>query len=144
VALDKILSSGVLDRPRDHLFQAGLTCFLIHLNDLMQKAKKDGKRIAVVEDIGFTSGSPKDLTTLINDVRNAACHVGSPLNEFGAGRLRMVVVSGYAPAAMVIGDDRFGCEYADDCAVHFGPLRLYMRRHLWRAWREVQLRVPRI
>lgn len=140
-SLERVIGTGLLQQPGNALFECVFTSVLINLNDLLQKADKAGRRVSFDQDVYVHKGS-RDVTTLINHARNAACHLTSAVQDLGWGRIRMVTMSGFCPNAMVIGGDTFGCEYSDDTAVQYGPIRVYVKRHVLRAIREVQLVLP--
>lgn len=129
IALTRIgLTSGVYPEP---LAKAGLTLFLIHLSDLLQKADDDGYRVAFTNDLD--PEVDQDVTNLIRNARNAACHVSSRLHMMDAGKLTFCMVRGYQPRAIVINGLAFGCDYPDDTALLIGTKKVYLKRHLMAA-----------
>lgn len=142
-SIEKVLRSGVLDQQRSPLFEAAITSLLINLNDLLQKAKDVGSRVAFQDDVDVPGNPTADVTDLINKARNAACHLPSALQSVGWGRIRMNVYIGYCPRALVTPTETYGCDYADDVAVQYGPLRVYIGRHILRALIEVQAVIPK-
>ena len=82
-----IIDYGILS-PRgvnDPLFEAAITQLLIGLNDLLQKAKTDDKRISLVEHVQVTA-ERQDVTDLIRECRNAACHISTGLHDLGTNK----------------------------------------------------------
>lgn len=128
----QIFSTGIAG---SHLFEASLTLLLINLSDLLQKARIDGRRIAFVEDVDIGEG--KDVTDLIAAARNAACHISSPIHKIDAGKFTLNVIAGRNPNAFRVNGVSYGSDYADDVAVYYGQIRLYIGRHLLRALIEV-------
>uniref|UniRef100_UPI003F80F844 hypothetical protein n=1 Tax=Xanthomonas sp. 0924 TaxID=2835534 RepID=UPI003F80F844 len=141
-AIDNVLQSGVLDTPRHPLFEAAFTSLVIHLKDLLMMANADGNRIAFTDDVDFVFGKPCDVTTLVVDIRNAMCHVDSPKHNLSFGRLRLMVITGLSPNAMVDDVISYGCNYQDDIAIQYGPVRVYLNRHVMRALTEVRKVIP--
>lgn len=115
---------------------------LINLNDLLGKSNKDGKRVTIDDQVLQTE-KIKDVTDLIRECRNAACHIGSGEHLFeGVGKFTFNVVSGYAPSAFDLAGIRFCCDFADDIAVYYGEKRVYVRRHLLTALEAVAQNYP--
>lgn len=136
--IKRVLESGVFspEGMASPFFEPSVVYSLILLNDLLQKADDDGKRVTFSDDI--TGGNDGvDVTKLIRDCRNAACHIGSRLAEVDAGRFRFNVVAGRVPNAFVINSVSYGSDYDDDIAVFYGPMRLYLRRHFLRAYNDI-------
>ncbi|WP_343661113.1 hypothetical protein [Ralstonia sp.] len=131
-----IFNLGALnvEEARSVLYEASVTQLLIWLNDLLQRADDDGKRIKFTDDIAPAIG---DVTDLISKLRNAACHIRSKNSDVALNTVRFCVVHGKRPKSMVIRDVVLGCDYEDDSAVFFGQYRLYMRRHALRAVEEL-------
>src|SRR5579863_7280619 len=77
----KLYKSEIFDlsNPDKHfkLFrEAAFTELLIRLNEILQCLNNNGKRVNCSEHIQ-TDNSIKDITDLIREFRNAACHVTS-------------------------------------------------------------------
>ncbi|MBI6563311.1 hypothetical protein YA0745_12035 [Pseudomonas synxantha] len=134
-----IFSSGAISGP---LFEPAVIMLLINMNDLLAKSNKDQMRVAFADDVELTE-KIKDVTDLIRESRNAACHIGSPENLFeGLGKFTFNVVSGLAPEAFNLNGIKLGCDFADDIAVYYGEKRVYLRRHLLRALEAVAKNYP--
>lgn len=118
------------------LQRAAFTHVIVLLNDLLAKCAALDHRITFDDDVIATLSTPKDVTSLVRDVRNAVCHLGSPQRRIPQGSLTWAYYSGVLPNAIVTADATYGCDYADDVAVQFGPLRIYLRRHVVRAFHE--------
>ena len=134
----ELFSTGIFssDGARTPLFKSAVIHLLIVLNDLLQKADDGGHRISFADDIS-PADDIKDVTTLVNKCRNAACHIPSKEKVFEGNTFDFNVFVGKAPNAMVVNGVTFGCDYEDDIAVQFGSRRLYLRRHAIRAFQEV-------
>ena len=105
------------------LFESAVTLLLVHLNDLLQKAKLDGQRIDFADDMEVTEAMV-DVTDLVRACRNAACHVTSGEHKIDSGKFTFCVTSGYGPNA-------------DDIAIYYGRNRIYLKRHLLRSFELV-------
>ncbi|MDU8501039.1 hypothetical protein RYB01_17880 [Pseudomonas syringae] len=134
----EIFNSGVFNdgNKAGVLFESAVTHLLIHLNDLLQKANIDKRRISFVEDVEVTD-SVTDVTDLVRACRNAACHVTSGEHKIDAGKFTFCVAAGVGPKHFVINGKEMGCEYSDDIAIYYGVNRLYIRRHLLRSFEAV-------
>jgi hypothetical protein len=124
------LVSGVYPREIE---QATLTFFLINLNDLLQKMDSVGHRLEFSDDIHEVCNA-KDVTDLINNTRNAGCHLNSGNHLLNTNKITFCIVRGYFPTAFLIKGVVLGSDFADDTAVIFGSNRVYLRRHIRRAF----------
>lgn len=133
-----IFNSGILNSGNSAgvLFESSITLLLIHLNDLLQKANIDKKRIDFTDDVDLTD-SVSDVTDVIRVARNAACHVTSGEHKLDSGKFTFCVASGFGPRAYVINGVEMGCGYADDIAIYYGATRVYVGRHLLRSFEMV-------
>lgn len=122
-----IFSSSGISNP---LFEPAVVTLLINLNDLLGKSNKDEMRVAFDEYVERTE-KIKDVTDLVRECRNAACHIGSGEHLFeGLGKFTFNVVSGLSPNAFNLNGVKLGCDFADDIAIYYGEKRVYLRRHL--------------
>jgi hypothetical protein len=122
-----IFSSGGLVSP---LFEPAVVTVLINLNDLLGKSKKDGMPITFTDHVELTD-KIKDVSDLVRECRNAACHIGSGEHLFeGLGKFTFNVVAGLAPSAFELNGVKLGSDFEDDIAIYYGEKRVYLRRHL--------------
>ncbi|WP_186143853.1 hypothetical protein [Burkholderia gladioli] len=121
---------------RSPLFQAATVLLLINLNDLLQKASADKARVEFSDDVDVRD-RVKDVTDLVRECRNAACHIGSTLSDIGFGKFRFGVLIGKCVGVTVGDEPVIKSDYEDDIAIFYGDMRLYLRRHAFRAWQEV-------
>lgn len=134
-----VFSSAGISNP---LFEPAVVTLLINLNDLLGKSNKDEMRIAFTEHVELTD-KIKDVTDLIRECRNAACHIGSGEHLFeGVGKFTFNVISGLSPNAFHMDGISLGCDFADDIAVYYGEKRVYLRRHLLIALESVSKNYP--
>lgn len=124
------------------LFEPAVATLLINLNDLLGKSSKDGMRIDFKDQVDTTE-KIKDVTDLIRECRNAACHIGSGEHMFeGLGKFTFNVIPGLYPNAIRHKDIHLGCDFEDDIAVYYGEKRIYLRRHLLEALQAVSRNYP--
>lgn len=82
----------------------------------------------------------KDITDLVNNLRNAACHSDSSINYISNSGIKFVfnTVVGKFPNAFKIGENiSLGNEYQDDIAFYYGEKRIYLVRHIKRLLEEL-------
>lgn len=135
----KMLTCGVFrtENVSSGMFEAAVVLLLINLSDLLGKAHKDGRRVDFTDHVEVTE-KIKDVTDLIRECRNAACHTGSGEHKFDdVGKFTFVLVLGEDPRAMNIHGNVLGCDFKDDAAIFYGSKRVYLRRHLHNALVEV-------
>lgn len=138
IDIRNLVGTGILESgdPLSPLGKAAIVHLLVLMHDLLQRANDIGQRIAFTDDVGEVFGKEKDVTTLVANVRSAACHITSEKNRIEGGLgLNMVVIGGKRPTAI---NGALGCDYEDDWALIHGPLRIYYRRHILRAFDEAK------
>lgn len=111
---------------------AAFTHIIISLHEALQALSRDGHRV----DFNDHIPGDDDITDLISRLRGAVCHLRSGHRRLGRGWLTYNVICGYAPNAIGIDDVAIGCDFADDAAICFGDDRIYLRRHIHRAFTE--------
>src|SRR5439155_23697038 len=80
-----ILHRGATMTP---VFRPVFTYALICINDALQHAALDGKRIGTKGPDVWPVGAEEDLTSLIAAARNAACHIATRQQSNGRTSLR--------------------------------------------------------
>jgi hypothetical protein len=111
---------------------------MICLRDLMHKTEKYVQRISFTDDV-VTNDYVKDITDAITAVRDACCHIDSFKRLFDERRVRGAFLVIYGKATLVkLGDIEIKSEYDDDIAFYFGNNRLYLKRHIMRAFDEAR------
>ena len=138
--IETILGTGIFSATNSEnpLFASALTELLIRLRDLLAKSDKLAKRVSFSDDVTI-KGNVSDVTNLVTFVRDALCHVDSDKHNHDEiqARITFNVIFGKAVLAQ-FGDVKIASEYEDDVAFFFGPQRLYLRRHIVRAFEEAQ------
>ena len=102
------------------------------MNYILQELSKKNNRIIWEDDVQADQNI-KDITDLVNNLRNAACHSDSPRNYISDTSIKFVfnTFAGKCPNAVKIGKDiLLGSEYEDDVAFYYGDKRIYLVRHI--------------
>ena len=142
-SIDELLKAGIFSPQglRSPFLRPSITQILIDLNDVLQKASSMGKRISFIDDV-FPNDGSQDVTTLINNCRNACCHISSGKHLFENNKFTFMVMIGKHENGVVINGQSLGCQYEDDVAIFWGNIRLYLKRNLLRAFQEAQAIFP--
>lgn len=138
--LDVVIATGIFERGRvrDPLFQAAFTEAMILLHDILQCAARLARRVDFDDHICETEAT-KDITDLVAKVRGACCHMGSGSRQVGDTESISAfnVVAG-REAGFSLAGVYMGCDFDDDLACWFGGHRIYMKRHIFRAFDEAK------
>jgi hypothetical protein len=132
--VENLLSTGVFSAPILRLFQEPVfVSIILKLDDLLQKLRILNERINFNNDI--TSG---DITDLVNNVRNAICHLNSKENILDEkNKIKFVFNMAIGKVNVIkIGEKMIGSDYDDDIAFFFGENRIYLKRHILRILEE--------
>lgn len=138
--LDKIFACRILSvgSAGNVLFRAAFIETLVLLRDLMYKAEKYATRISFVDDVQITD-RVKDVTELIKYVRDALCHPDSDNHYLEAGNIKASfnVIFG---AGIILKMPNFeqSSPYSDDTCFFFGSRRIFLHRHILRAYTEAK------
>ncbi|HEY0057345.1 MAG TPA: hypothetical protein VGB63_18490 [Pedobacter sp.] len=141
--LKDLLGSKILWDRRDLFFKQSVFIeVLIIMKDLLIKAHKVDRRVAFTDDV-IPNDNPRgkivDVTDLINNFRDAACHIDSFRREVESCVFSYNEIRGRVPNAIVINDVVIGSDYEDDIAYAMGSNRMYLKRHLERAYEELKV-----
>lgn len=142
---EKLFNSGIFSYEgiESPLFEPAVVTLLINLNDLLGKSKKDGVPITFTDHVQITD-KIKDVSDLVRECRNAACHIGSGEHLYeGIGKFTFNVICGLIPSACDLNGVKLGSDFADDIAVYYGEKRIYLRRHLLTAFEAVVRNYPK-
>lgn len=121
------------------LIPSAFTELIICLNDLLQKSDDLAKsRVSFTDDIEITA-KLKDITDLVSKVRNAVCHIPSGAHQIENTDLIFTfnVIYGEGTLAQ-FGAHSFRSEYTDEVCFFFGTNRIYLKRHIIRAFQEAK------
>ena len=133
----ELLRCGIFEKQNSGsvVFQSAFIELMICLRDLLFKCEKYAERITFSDDI-LTSTSVTDVTDAVTAVRNACCHIQSGervADELGS---RTVMVSFGKGSLYKSPTADLSADYDDDIAFFYGANRLYMTRHIARAFEE--------
>ena len=124
--------------------QSAFIEILIRLNYILQELSKKSNRITWDDDVQ-TDQNIKDITDLVNTLRNAACHSDSPRNYINNSSIKFVFnIVDKSPNAVRIGSISLGNEYSDDRAFYYGDKRIYRERHIKRLLKELPSEIKKI
>ncbi|BCF88729.1 hypothetical protein PPGU16_17960 [Paraburkholderia largidicola] len=130
-----IFATGVLEKGAAPtvIFHAAFAYALACLSDGVHRLKNAGKPITFADDVQVTK-KITDVSVLLNECRNAACHINSGLHEVDTTRLYLPPVFGKCEEFVDVKGTLIGAsDYEDDCAVFYGSMRIYRDRHVKRA-----------
>ncbi len=140
--IEAVLATDIFTQKHDKhpLATAAITEVMICLNDLLQKTKKFGFPVTFTEDVVIV-GTVKDITDLVNDVRNTLCHIPSK-TRFLEENLKVGKVVLYGKVrGLTLGTTPISSDYADDVCFIFGKVKIYLFRHIYRALIEAKFNV---
>lgn len=137
--IEMILNCGVFNLESNlHIMRkSASTELMICLHDLLQKCNAENVRITFTDHMDVTSDI-SDITDLVAKIRNAVCHITSELHMASDNvRFSFNVAYGQVNVAQ-IGDIKLKSDFPDDVAFFFGTLRIYLKRHIIRAFLEAK------
>ena len=142
--ITEILNSQIFSRGncRNPLLESAFIELIIRLRDLMYKCDKLGNRISFQDDIikikdQNSNAGVEDITDAIGFVRNAACHIESGKNLIDQSCVFIFNVF-YGKGKMKVAQKEYTSDYSDDICYFYGEQKLYLHRHLIRAFKESQ------
>lgn len=133
----RLLATGVIDKDvRDPIFWAVVTrMFILVLSLVVRSQKLTGKPISFTDDV-IAKGRVRNASDLIRFARDSLCHTDSDNHLVWAG-------AGFSSFCAKRGRGEIfpdmECQYEDDTALFFGDQRVYLQRHLIRAFEEAVL-----
>lgn len=128
------------------LTQSAFIEVLVRLDYVLQKLAKNRQRVVWGDDIKVFK-KIRDITDLVNNLRNAACHSDSRRNYVGNTSIKFVFNTfvGKCPNAVKIGEDvSLGSEYEDDIAFYYGDKRIYLIRHVKKLLEELPNEIKKL
>jgi len=139
--IEELLSCGIFEARncRNILQSSAFIELMICLRDLLYKTEKCAKRISFADDV-MTNEYVHDITDAVTTVRDACCHINSYKRLFDdqGNRGSFNVIYGKGNLAK-ISDLELKSDYEDDIAFFSGKNRLYMNRHIVRAFKEAKV-----
>lgn len=124
------------------LFRSGIIELIIHLRDLLRLSDGLDKQLTWSNDITPCNdvGGYKNVEELIVFFRHGVVHSHTWHRRFGSKTGAPVNLIAYGRKGWIIkvGDRAVGSDYDDDVAVFIGHHRIYLKRHMIRAFHELQ------
>lgn len=120
--IGELLSCGIFcpQNSQGVLFRAAFIELLIALRDLMYKTQKHSSRITFDDDVKKTE-KIKDVSDLIQYVRDALCHPDSENHYIEAGNIKATFNVAFGKANLLkMGDFEQSSQYQDDICFFFG------------------------
>lgn len=136
--IEEILKSDIFlpQNSRHPLRESAFIELMICLRDLMKKAEDHATRISFKDDIN-TDKDTKDVTDTIRHVRDAICHLNSGKRHVDQNQNKVSFCSMAGKGCMMkIGDIELKSDYDDEVCFFYGKHRLYLKRHIIRAFSE--------
>ena len=138
--LDEIFACGIFSPSNagDVLLHAAFIDTLIALRDLMYKTEKYAERISFTDDVQLTN-QVNDITGLIKYARDALCHPDSDNHYLEKGNIKASfnVIFGSGCLLKLPGFEQ-SSPYSDDICFFFGSQRIFLNRHIRRAYHEAK------
>ena len=132
------MSSGILWADDNPVYRMSVfTEVLIHLKDLCIKANDLGKRLTSTQDVVIRTEKPKiqDVTDLISNFRDAACHMDTFRKHCGEKAFSFVEIRGKGVYRQY---PDIQSEYEDDIAFIMGENILYLKRHIEKSFDDLK------
>lgn len=139
--IDKLLGCGIFDpnHREDPLVRSALTELLILIRDLMEKVKLFADELIDFTDDINIKDNIQNVSEAITFVRNAVCHVDSKNHNHDMCNARLKFNIAYGKGTSIkLGDVEMKSDYEDDVCFFFGHQKLYLKRHLERAYLEAK------
>lgn len=141
--ITELVNSGTFNAPVLRIFQESVfTEVAIKLNDLLQKLSKLGKKVDFKEDVV----NADDITDLVSNIRNAVCHMESGEHMLrGQSKIKFSFNIAYGKGNIVsVNGKKLTSDYDDDICFFFGENKIYLKRHIIRCLKEVELRLKEL
>lgn len=138
--IDRILATNIFtpDNAGSPFFRAAFVEVLIALRDLMYKTEKYVSRISFTDDVTVTQ-DVTDVSALIKFVRDALCHRDSDNHFIEKGNIKATFNVCFGKGTL-LKTPQFeqSSPYNDDTCFFFGSQRVFLRRHILRAYNEAK------
>ena len=145
--IEELLNCGIFESASSGniLRSSAFIELMICLRDLLWKAEEYAKRISFTDDI-LINEYVKDVTDAVTAVRDACCHINSFKRLFNDRGGRGSFNVAYNKCCFIkSGNVDLKSDYEDDIAFFYGKNRLYLNRHIIRAFKEAkELLVPKL
>ncbi len=135
--IHKLFQSGIFE-PRNAnnpLCDSSFTQLMITLSDLLQKCKLAGFPVNFSDDIEVDPPDLNDITDLVSKFRGSVAHLTSKNRIVKGTRTTIVYVRIFGKGKGIkIGDKVISGDYADDMCFVYGGYKIYLNRHIIRAF----------
>jgi len=129
---------------RHPLLQAAFIELIIRLRDLLYKCDKFDGRVNFSDDVVYLKYKDyygkekevKDITDAVAYIRNAACHIESELNFLDPNIIFIFNVAYGKHNIISTPKKNLTSDYGDDVRFFYGEQKLYLKRHIIRAFEE--------
>ncbi len=140
--IQKLLDSGIFgqEHKQNPLVRSAFLETLVCLRDLMYKTEKYNKRVDFDNDI-LKTDKIKDVTATIKYVRDALCHRDSDKHYIDEGKLASYNIIYGKGRLLKIGNSEQVSDYDDDVCFFFGAQKIYLKRHIVRAFEEAKAKL---
>ena len=138
--IEELLASGIFEpqKRRCPLVRSALTELLILVRDLMAKARIFAEPIEFTDDVNVTE-KVGNVSEAIKFIRDAICHVDSENRNHDECNARLSYNIAYGKLKLAkIGQLEIQSDYEDDVCFFFGSQKLYLWRHINRAYKEAK------
>jgi hypothetical protein len=141
--ISELIGSGIFEwRNAKNIFrESAFIEVMICLRDLLAKVEKYDKRIDFDDDVAKNE-YVKDITGLVEAIRDACCHIKTHKRQLGGPGSRGAFNTAWVK--VILGNFN-GVElrndYDDDIAIFYGPNRIYVNRHIRRVFAEAVRRL---
>ncbi|MEO8435894.1 MAG: hypothetical protein ABI596_13425 [Pyrinomonadaceae bacterium] len=149
---EAILTTNVFLIGNHPLRESAFIELLIRLHDLLQHLVKLNKRISFTDDVNQFTGNPKvkDITDAIRECRHAVCHMranasyitpdGKPAPRGSHKGCSQLLFCCKVGKGVLLQTPRYSIssDYDDDMCFFYGAHKLYLKRHIIRAFEEAR------
>lgn len=139
--IDTLLSCNIfapVNKTHPLLFSAFIE-LMICLQDLVSKASTAGARINFKDHIYSNPGKEGDVTALISDIRACVCHIQSPKHRASNKNIVISFNVMYGKGIWTpVKEVSLESEFEDDTCFFFGEHKIYLGRHIVRAYKEAK------
>ena len=138
--IEKIIQTDIFmpNNIRNVFMKSAFIEVLICLRDLMYKTERLSSRINFTDDVVITN-DVQDVSDLIKYVRDALCHIESQNHFISNTKVKATFNIAYGKCnIMQIGNISISSDYDDDICFCFGEQKVYLNRHILRAFNEAK------
>ena len=141
--VDELLECGIFapENSQNLLVRSALAELLILVRDLLAKAKIYAKPVTFSDDV-TVSDKVGNVSDAIKFIRDAICHIDSDNHKHEECNARLSYNIAYGKYnLMKIGGVEIRSDYDDDVCFFFGSQKLYLSRHIVRAYNEAKVQL---